>query len=106
VPIISKDGIVVSGNGRTMSIKRAQKQYSEKYNEYKEALIKKAIKFGIDPNKIAGMKNPILVKIDNSVTEYTPKAFDDYNKPSQKGEAPIDKAIKRSNNYLLSLPVH
>lgn len=97
VPIISKDGIVVSGNGRAMSIKRAKKQYGDKYDAYKEALIKKAAKFGIDANKVSEMKNPILVKIDNSVTEYTPKVFDDYNKPLQKAEAPIDKAIKRSN---------
>jgi hypothetical protein len=97
VPIISKDGIIVSGNGRAMSIKRAKKQYGDKYDAYKEALIKKAAKFGIDANKVLEMKNPILVKIDNSVTEYTPKVFDDYNKPLQKAEAPIDKAIKRSN---------
>jgi hypothetical protein len=95
-PIISSDGIVLSGNGRTMAIKRSVSDAPERYNEYKEQLIKKANKFGLNSEQVSKMKNPILVKIDNSIKDYSVKGLDEYNQKAQKGENPIDKAIKRS----------
>jgi len=97
VPIISTDGIVISGNGRTMAIKLSQKIAPEKYAAYKADLLKRAVKFGIDPKEIANMKNPVLVKIDKNVKDYSVKTFDDYNGKYQKEESPTDKAIKRSS---------
>jgi len=96
VPIISEDGIVLSGNGRTMAIKLSQNIAPEKYQAYKADLLKRAAKFGIDPSEVAKMKKPILVKVDKSVKDYSVKTFDEYNGKSQKEESPIDKAIKRS----------
>lgn len=97
VPIISEDGIVVSGNGRTMAIKLSQNIAPEKYEAYKADLLKRAAKFGIDPNEVAKMKKPILVKVDKNVKDYSVKTFDEYNGKYQKEESPIDKAIKRSS---------
>jgi hypothetical protein len=96
VPIITTDGIVVSGNGRTMAIKLADRIAPEKYAEYKSNLEKRAAKFGIDPNEIKKMKNPVLVKIDTKIKEYSIKELDAYNQKAQKGESPVDKAIKRA----------
>ncbi len=105
VPIISLDGIVLSGNGRTMAIKLSKDIAPEKYAEYKKRLEDRAAKFGIDPAAVRGMKNPVLVKIDNSVKEYSVKELDAYNQKAQKGESPTDTAIKRaaiiSNNQRL-----
>ena len=97
VPIISQEGIVVSGNGRTMAIKLSQKIAPEKYQAYKADLLKRAAKFGIDPNEVAKMKNPILVKVDKNIKNYSVKTFDEFNGKFQKEESPIDKAIKRSS---------
>jgi len=97
VPIISQEGIVVSGNGRTMAIKLSQKIALEKYQAYKADLLKRAAKFGLDPNEVAKMKNPILVKVDKNIKDYSVKTFDEYNGKFQKEESPIDKAIKRSS---------
>ena len=96
VPVISKEGIVISGNGRTMAIKLSKKIAPEKYQSYKKDLIKRAFKYGLDSNEVAKMKNPIMVKLDRSINDYSVKLFDDYNGRFQKEESPIDEAIKRS----------
>jgi len=96
VPIITTDGIVVSGNGRTMAIKLSESIAPEKYAEYRKRLEERAAKFGVDPAEVKKMKNPVLVKVDTSIKEYSIKELDAYNQKAQKGESPIDKAIKRA----------
>lgn len=96
VPIITTDGIVVSGNGRTMAIKLAQRIAPEKYAEYRNNLEKRAAKFGIDAAEVKKMRNPVLVKMDTKIKEYSIKELDAYNQKAQKGESPVDKAIKRA----------
>lgn len=96
VPIITTDGIVVSGNGRTMAIKLAQRIAPEKYAEYRNNLEKRAAKFGIDAAEVKKMRNPVLVKVDTKIKEYSIKELDAYNQKAQKGESPVDKAIKRA----------
>jgi len=96
VPIITTDGIVVSGNGRTMAIKLSQRIAPEKYAEYRNNLEKRAAKFGVDPAEVKKMRNPVLVKVDTKIKEYSIKELDAYNQKAQKGESPVDKAIKRA----------
>lgn len=96
VPIITTDGIVVSGNGRTMAIKLSQRIAPEKYAEYRNNLEKRAAKFGVDPAEVKKMRNPVLVKMDTKIKEYSIKELDAYNQKAQKGESPVDKAIKRA----------
>jgi hypothetical protein len=96
VPIITTDGIVVSGNGRTMAIKLSERIAPEKYAEYRNNLEKRAAKFGIDAAEVKKMRNPVLVKVDTKIKEYSIKELDAYNQKAQKGESPVDKAIKRA----------
>jgi hypothetical protein len=42
------------------------------------------------------MKNPVLVKINRNVKEYSVDSFDRYNPQFQKAEAPIDRLLKQS----------
>ncbi len=93
-PIISSDGIVLSGNGRTMSIKRAIQEFPERFEAYRNYLMQEGEIYGIDPNEIQQMQNPVLVKIDQESQDYTVKELDKYNKKTQKEEAQIDQAIK------------
>lgn len=94
VPIITSDGIVVSGNGRTMSIKLAASQHPERYKAYTDKLTEEVDTYGIDAEKLAGMKQPILVKVDANFTEYSTKELAKYNAPTMKAEASIDRAVK------------
>ena len=61
-PIVNNRGEVIQGNGRTEAIKIAYSEYQSNAAEYKQYLIDNAAKFGLDPNAIAKMKNPMLVR--------------------------------------------
>jgi hypothetical protein len=93
-PIVNTDGIVVSGNNRTMSLKRAMIQHPENYAEYKEYLGEEIGAFGFRPDDLSAFRNPILVRIDYDIPELNTLEMSKYNKQTQKGESPIDKAIK------------
>lgn len=60
-PIVGKDGIVESGNGRTMAIKLAYQRGTA--DEYRQFLMDDADYFGLDPDKIEVMKHPVLVRV-------------------------------------------
>lgn len=77
-PIVGKDGVVESGNGRTMAINSAYE--NGRAEEYRAWLQEEAAGLGIDPESIKGMKNPVLVRerqtdIDRSV--FTKEANED-----------------------------
>lgn len=59
-PVVRNDGVVLNGNGRVMAISRAYGL--NKAQQYRDALIAKAQELGIDPNEVAKMKNPVLVR--------------------------------------------
>jgi hypothetical protein len=60
-PIVGRDGIVESGNGRTMAIRMAYDQGTA--DEYRQFLIDEADYFGIDPDQVEGMERPVLVRV-------------------------------------------
>lgn len=91
-PIITKDGIVVSGNNRTMSIKRAITDFPDQYKKYVDFLKEESFAFAIDG--LGSIKHPILVRIDYDFPEYNTTELSKYNKETKKSERPIDKAIK------------
>lgn len=111
-PIISIDGIVVSGNNRTMSLKLAVSDYPEKYKEYLDFLIEEISAYGFTEaglvrggeNKgsmfvsdLSGSKifnHPVLVRIDYDFPAYNALELSKYNKDTKKSERPIDKALK------------
>jgi len=111
-PIITKDGIVVSGNNRTMSIKRAISDFPDQYKNYVDFMKEEGFAFGISEigvvrggenagsyfvtNSIGSkiINHPILVRIDYDFPEYNTTELSKYNKETKKSERPIDKAIK------------
>jgi len=67
-PVVLPDGVVLSGNGRTQSIKLAQKRGV--YDRVYAALVQRAEQFGIDKTAVVGVKNPVLVRLmDRNVTD-------------------------------------
>ena len=101
-PIIDKNGFVVSGNNRTMSIKRAMVQHPERYRAYKEFLADEIDSFGIEREVIDKFKKPILVRFDYDIPALNTLELSKYNKDTKKGESPVDKAIKLSKQLDVS----
>lgn len=62
-PIIGPDGLVESGNARTIALKRVYQSGGQKANEYKQFLIDNADRFGITPESVQAMENPVLVRV-------------------------------------------
>jgi hypothetical protein len=93
-PIVTKDGVVVSGNNRTMSSKLAAEKGIDK--AYIADLKEMADEFGFDEKALDGFKHPRLVlEIDKEHTgDYTTEEFAQYNKDTKKTMNNVEKAVK------------
>lgn len=60
-PIIGTDSVVESGNARTIALRRAYE--GGKADPYRQWLIDNAERFGLDPAKVAAMKQPVLARV-------------------------------------------
>lgn len=93
-PIVNKQGIVLDGNNRTMSRKLAAKNSTDL--EYVNALNEQAELYGINPENIKGIKNPMLVFVPTEDLPLTTETFAKFNKSEKKGQSPIEKAVSIS----------
>ena len=92
--IVTKDGIVISGNNRTMSSKIAARKGTDK--KYIEALKKKAGKFGFTEKDVAAFRNPrVVFEIDHN-EGYSTEQFAKFNESGKKAMSPIESAVKVS----------
>lgn len=62
-PIVGADGLVESGNARTIALKRIYQQQGQKAAEYKGFLQAHAHEFGLDGHQVASMQQPVLVRV-------------------------------------------
>lgn len=60
-PIVGEDGIVESGNARTIALRRAYR--AGKATSYRDWVLANAERFGIDPRELSQIRNPVLVRI-------------------------------------------
>lgn len=58
-PVVSPDGVVESGNGRTMAIRRAYAENPQSAARYRAMVKAEAKAMGVD---ISGMKRPVLIR--------------------------------------------
>jgi hypothetical protein len=92
--IVTKDGIVISGNNRTMSSKIAARKGTD--TKYIEALKKRAKKFGFTEEQVGQFKNPrVVFEVENS-EGYSTDQFAKFNQSSKKEMGPTEKAVKVS----------
>jgi hypothetical protein len=92
--IVTGDGIVISGNNRTMSSKLAARKGTD--TKYIEALKKRAKKFGFTEDQISGFKNPrVVFEVDNG-GGYSTEQFAKFNQSGKKEMGPTEKAVKVS----------
>lgn len=94
VPVVSRDGIVWSGNNRTMSGIIAAENGTD--GKYIESLKRQAARFGFTPEQIEGMEHPrvVFVPNDGQGLDYTPQTFNRFNAPTQKEEGSVEKGVK------------
>lgn len=93
-PVVTKDGIVLDGNNRTMSRKLAAKLGTDKV--YLEGLKEKAEMYGFEMEDIDGVKNPMLIFEPNDDIGYNTKEMAKFNKTEKKEKSPIEKAVELS----------
>ncbi len=67
-PIVRTDNTVLSGNGRILVMKRVARENPAAWAEYQTQLRESLANYGLDEKAIVGMKNPILVRINNEVS--------------------------------------
>lgn len=93
-PIVTKDGIVVSGNNRTMSSKLAAKNGTDK--EYLASLKDQIDEYGLEEEDLADYKNPrLILEIDNEHEgDYTTAEFARFNQDTKKTMNNVEKAVK------------
>lgn len=61
-PAIDMAGNVLGGNSRAMTLQRIYAQNQAKADQYRSLLMAKAGMFGVDPNEVAAMRRPVLVR--------------------------------------------
>lgn len=61
--VVTSAGYVLGGNSRAMSLQLAYGTRPEKAQAYRQALMAKAPAFGLDPQAIASMNQPVLVRV-------------------------------------------
>lgn len=62
-PIVGADGLVESGNARTIALKRIYQANGQKAEDYKAFLRANAAQFGLTPEAVDGMGRPVLVRV-------------------------------------------
>lgn len=93
-PVVTADGTVLGGNGRTMSTARL---YAAGQGDiYRTKLNQEAANYGIDPKSIAGMKEPVLVRELTQPMKSTEQARlvgSALNKPFTAALSPNERAV-------------
>jgi hypothetical protein len=100
-PIITIDGVVISGNNRTMSMKLMD---DIKYGEYASVLFKELAYGGYNIDrellitqwKAGEVKRPVLVRFDLEFPAYITEEMNQFNQDTKKSERSIDSAIRIS----------
>jgi hypothetical protein len=107
-PIVGKDNIIESGNGRIMSILLAANNYPQIYLRYRNALKAVAPGYSLPIESVDRMKVPVLVR--ERLTEVGRMAFvEECNNSTTLQNSPVENAksdaAKLSPDLLISLEV-
>lgn len=90
--IVSKDGVVLSGNNRTMSGDIAAQQGTDK--AYIDHLREFGQMYGFTPEQIDGMKHPRVVFVPDEQQPYDATTFARFNAEQQKKQSKPEHAVK------------
>ena len=92
VPVVSKDGVVLSGNGRTMAGQLAARDNTDA--AYVNYLKEYAHKFGFTPEQVEGMQHPRVSFVPDEAMPYTAETFAKFNQQDMKSQNKTEQAVK------------
>lgn len=90
--VVSRDGVVLSGNGRTMAGDLAAADNTD--GAYIGHLQKYPQQFGFTPEQVKGMKHPRVVFVPDADLPYTAETFAKFNQQEMKGQSKTEQAVK------------
>jgi len=86
----------VAGNGRTAGLQRAYEMGTA--GNYSQELMQDAANLGIDPQAVAGMQRPVLVRVMNQA-DITPDMGDRTNTTSTQKLSPVEQASNDARRF-------
>ena len=90
--VVSREGVVLSGNGRTMAGEiAAQNGTDKKYNDY---LRTHANKYGFTEEQVNGYEHPRVLFVPDADMSYTAETFAKFNQREQKSQNKTEQAVK------------
>lgn len=94
-PIVGADGLVESGNARTIALKRVYQANGQKADDYKAWLRENAAQFGLAPEAVDAVDKPVLVRLRQTPVnraEFARQA----NAPTVQRMSPSEQAVSDS----------
>ena len=92
VPVVSNDGVVLSGNGRTMAGELAARDNTD--GAYVSYLREYAPKFGFTAEQVDGMQHPRVSFVPDEAMPYTAETFARFNQQEMKSQNKTEQAVK------------
>lgn len=96
VPVVSDEGIVYDGNGRTMAGQKAAKEGTDA--EYINDLLENAENFGFTREQIeqSGIEHPRLVLVTDERLPYDTATFAKFNRNEKKTQSNTEQAVAKA----------
>lgn len=96
VPVVSDEGIVYDGNGRTMAGQKAAKEGTD--GEYINDLLENAENFGFTKEQIeqSGIEHPRLVLVTDERLPYDTATFAKFNRNEKKTQSNTEQAVAKA----------
>lgn len=96
VPVVSDEGIVYDGNGRTMAGQKAAKEGTD--GEYINDLLENAENFGFTREQIeqSGIEHPRLVMVTDERLPYDTATFSKFNRNEKKTQSNTEQAVAKA----------
>lgn len=92
VPVVSHDGVVLSGNGRTMAGELAARDNTD--GAYVNYLKEYAPKFGFTAEQVGAMQHPRVSFVPDEAMPYTAETFAKFNQQEMKSQNKTEMAVK------------
>lgn len=98
VPVVSDEGIVYDGNGRTMAGQKAAKEGTD--GEYINDLLENAENFGFTREQIeqSGIEHPRLVMVTDERLPYDTATFSKFNRNEKKTQSNTEQAVAKAKS--------
>lgn len=97
-PVVSDEGIVYDGNGRTMAGQKAAKEGTD--GEYINDLLENAENFGFTREQIeqSGIEHPRLVLVTDERLPYDTATFSKFNRNEKKTQSNTEQAVAKAKS--------